>query len=814
MRIPVKPTSPVRAGSPLLLAIALVVFACAAASAAAETACSTCRPWWHVNTVYAPAQKTGGEGTVVVEVSNLGDAPTNGTFFEHVGELFRGETKGYIKVVDKLPAGLTVTEAREPAHAEGNGTENARSSERELESLLRGAEESGASFPKLCSVAGQTVTCLYAAPVRPYERIDVMIQTVATPGAATGVSEVSVSGGGVQPVSSRRAISPDEVVPSFGVENYEVTPEEEGGSADTQAGSHPFQLTTTLALNTQTVQAFKFTHGAGKEVLVPEVQPLALTKDLHFNIPPGLIGNPEPLPRCSLSTFTQEGEAGHPDCPLDTVIGVSSPIVTGRDPRYDNPLVGSEPVYNLEPAVGEPARFGFQTVVGPVILDTSVRTGGDYGVVVSVPNIAQVPLLGDQLTFWGVPADSRHDDQRGRECLSDFAAKREGGEELSCGLNEKPQPFLIMPTSCTGPLHTSVEADSWSEPGAFGAPGEYTFQTGAGGEGEPYGLDGCNRLSFESSIQVAPDGQQGSTPTGLTVGVHVSQQAELDPTGLADSTVRDTTVALPAGVGLNPAGADGLLACSTEQVGLNSPAPVSCPEASKVATVEIHSPLLPEPLVGAAYLAEQDANPFGSLIALYIVAEDPTAGVLIKVAGEVKPDPVTGQLVATFNETPQLPFEDLSLHFFGGSRAPLGTPALCGGYTSTASIAPWSGKAPVSSSSEFEITSGPNGAPCARPVAVRPVVDGGYDEYPGGWVQPVHDDDESRRRRPEPAVDPAAHAAGSAGDALQCEAVWRTAGRPGHLWPGKPDRRNDGQRRPGWQPLQRDRREGLHHRPL
>lgn len=132
MRIPVKPTSPVRAGSPLLLAIALVVFACAAASAAAETACSTCRPWWHVNTVYAPAQKTGGEGTVVVEVSNLGDAPTNGTFFEHVGELFRGETKGYIKVVDKLPAGLTVTEAREPAHAEGNGTENARSSEREL----------------------------------------------------------------------------------------------------------------------------------------------------------------------------------------------------------------------------------------------------------------------------------------------------------------------------------------------------------------------------------------------------------------------------------------------------------------------------------------------------------------------------------------------------------------------------------------------------------------------------------------------------------------------------------------------------------
>ena len=40
---------------------------------------------------------------------------------------------------------------------------------------------------------------------------------------------------------------------------------------------------------------------------------------------------------------------------------------------------------------------------------------------------------------------------------------------------------------------------------------------------------------------------------------------------------------------------------------------------------------------------------------------------------------MTGQLVATFKNTPQLPFEDLNLHFFGGSRAPLGTPALCGG---------------------------------------------------------------------------------------------------------------------------------------
>ncbi len=637
-------------------------------------------PWWHVTTVSAPSTKAG-EGTVLVEVSNLGDAYANGA-------------EDPVSVVEKLPPGVTATNI----YGEGGGGE-----------IAKGYSE----FFENCSLA--TLTCTWNGPLLPYERLIISIDVKVAAGAGSGIGEASVSGGGAPALTARRALALNSV-PSYGVQTYEVNPEEEGGEPDTQAGSHPFQLTTTLILNTLTAAS------------VEEVQPITLTKDLHFNLPPGLIGNPTPLPKCPLQVFTIRPA----NCPENTIIGVSTVMITGTFGLNiaHGPYELSVPLYSIEPAVGEPARFAFETPAGPVILDTSVRTGGDYGVVVTVPDIPDlIGFIGSQVTFWGVPADTRHDSTRGPLCLVNVEAFSSG---RSCPLEGKPQPLLIMPTSCAGPLHTTVEADPWSAPGQFVSSPQYTFANLAG---EPYDLDGCNRLGFEPSISVAPDGQQASTPTGLTVNVHVPQESSLNPTGLAEASVKNTTVALPAGVAINPAGADGLSACGLSEVGLESPAEQTCPESSKIGTVEIHTPLLPNPLVGAAYLAQQEANPFGSLIAIYMVVYDPVSGVRIKISGEVKPNPVTGQLVSTFDNTPQLPFEDLTLHFFGGSRAPLGTPALCGSYTTTASIAPWSGNVPVGATSEFDITSAPNGAPCSDPLPFDPsLTTGSLNIQAGGFT--------------------------------------------------------------------------------
>jgi uncharacterized repeat protein (TIGR01451 family) len=684
---------------PLFLLCTLAILAFSASSASAA------EPWWHINTVSSPATQPGGESLLTVEASNLGDLRVD------------GHTQ-MVTVTDTLPQGVSAVKV----HGEGSGGPI-------------GHEVGGGVFfpPKTsCAIAGQSMSCSYPGLLLPYERLMIWISVQVEPGAGTGVNEVGVSGGGAAPALSRHALALGESAPLFGAENYELSPEEEGGSLDTQAGSHPFQLTTTLTFTTKG-ERVNAVVGELEHEVIPEAQPVALTRDLRFNLPPGLVGNPTPLPKCRTDLFLADNGRA---CPANTVVGVATPIVGKTKGGNRVPEAATTPLFSLEPSEGEPAKFGFQTPIGAVILDTSVRTGEGYGVVVSVPNIIdQLGFIGSQVTFWGVPADPRHDSARGLECLIQAASEAEAlaNGERSCPVAEKPRPFLDLPTSCTGPLQTSVEGDSWYDIGAYTKPFSYTS---ANSLGETYAQDGCNRLGFDPSISVTPDEPHASSPTGLTVGVHVDQQASLNPTGLADSTVKDTTVTLPAGVALNPSGADGLLACGLGEIALESPGEQTCPEAAKVGTLEIRTPLLPNPLVGAAYLATQNANPFGSLIALYLVGHDPVSGVIVKLAGEVKPDPVTGQLVSTFKDTPQLPFEDLRLHFFGGSRAPLGTPALCGGYTSTASIAPWSGNPPVGSSSEFQITSGPNGSPCASPLPFSPSLTTGSLNLQAGAFTP------------------------------------------------------------------------------
>ena len=389
------------------------------------------------------------DGQVIVTAANLGDAPAN--------------TGGVpLQIEDELPSGLRAVSV----------------------TYRMGSPRIG--FAPVCSV--ERVTCVVAEAVPPYAKVEVVIGVIVEHAPAAGaVNRVSVSGGEALSVSLERPLRVG-VEPSSGVEGYELTPEEPGGALDTQAGSHPFQLTTTLALNQAS-----------------EGEPVALAKDLDFKLPPGLVGNPTVLQQCTLKHFLAEtfeltGEKTN-ECPAQTAIGVASVTVHGRPPATYTFVV---PLFNLEPAVGEPARFGFWVPVPggftPVILDTSLRTGEDYGVTVHVNNISQTAgFTASQVTFWGVPGDPRHNAQRGWGCLEGITAACRPSEAIH------PPPFLSMPTSCTGALQSSVEADSWVQEGVFGSVPAVAMPA----------LDGCNRVPFSPSDQGDAGWSGGEHPDGV-----------------------------------------------------------------------------------------------------------------------------------------------------------------------------------------------------------------------------------------------------------------------------------------------------------
>ncbi len=233
-----------------------------------------------------------------------------------------------------------------------------------------------------------------------------------------------------------------------------------------------------------------------------------------------------------------------------------------------------------------------------------------------------------------------------------------------------------------------MSADSWQAIGGFDTAAA-TLPA----------MTGCDRLHFTPSVTVQPDSTVADSPSGLNFDLRFPQNE--NPTGLAESTLAGTVVKLPGGFSVSPSAANGLQACSTAQISLNTNATPTCPDASRIGSVEISTPLLADPLRGGVFVAAQGDNPFGSLLAIYITAE--ADGVLVKLAGHVEADSESGQLTTTVESSPPLPFSELRLHLFDGPRAALATPEGCGAYTAATTLSPWSGLAPVLFSEQVQI---------------------------------------------------------------------------------------------------------------
>jgi len=511
-----------------------------------------------------------------------------------------------------------------------------------------------------------------------------------------------------------------------GSEGFDVAVQDEGGvGVKTQAGSHPYAISTSVNVAEGDL------------------------RNLDLEPPGGLIENPSAVSKCSQDRFhearsspfeaTRSGES----CPALSQIGT----IEIRSDALGNP-VRTFGLFNLEPPSGFPAQIGASPFGVPMVFTPRLReASGEYGITLALRNLSQrIAIHGFTLDIWGNPWGLSHNGERGN-CLNEAEPTFPWAK---CPISP-PQPdhtpfaYLTLPASCSGPLAFKAIASAWGQTTPVTATVPSRDE-----EGNPAGLKGCNILRFEPLTFAQPTNFRASSATGFDFSLTPKEEALTDYKNNVPSQPRTAVVTLPEGMTINPSLAAGLGVCTPGGYAAEtatSPPGAGCPENSKIGKFTVTSPLFEDLIEGAIFLAEPDdratatpgaENPFNSLLAVYLIAKSPERGILVKVAGQLQADPVSGQLTAVFERLPQLPYSNLKIHFREGQRAPLITPAACGSFTTRIDLSPWNDpNAHALTSSAFGLDKGigPNGAcPSGTPPFAAGATGGTLNSNSGSYT--------------------------------------------------------------------------------
>jgi hypothetical protein len=480
-----------------------------------------------------------------------------------------------------------------------------------------------------------------------------------------------------------------------GSDGFSVAAEKQGGGALTEAGKHPYALQAEVGLNT--------TGGQSDGDL----------RDLRLALPSGFLINPTAPGECSATAFhtprsspfeaSQSGEK----CPNSSQVGVLEVNRGGVQRSFG--------LYNLTPPFGAAASLGASPFGTPLIFDVHLREPDNLEL--SLEGLPQsFDLQSIELSVWGTPWEAVHDAQRGN-CLNEqtggsWAASPAEQASAKCLVFEAaPAPpsqiksYLTMPTTpCEGtPLRYSLFADSWQGESASAAA-----STAA--------IEKCNAALSIVKLQLMSDA--AAAPTGLAFNLAVNDGGGiLNPGGTARPPIKQAILTLPEGLTINPSLGAGLGVCSEADFARESAGSepgTGCPNSSKIGDVRLEGALgLAEALQGSLYLAAPHANPFGTLLALYMVARSPRRGLVVKSLGKLEPEEHTGRLVATFEDLPRLLYTHFALTLREGQRSTLLSPPLCGAYGAGLALASWAQPTVFSAdSSTFFINHGQAGGPC------------------------------------------------------------------------------------------------------
>jgi hypothetical protein len=667
-------------------------------------------PVWRIDSLSNSTAEAGGAHRYLLQLANVGDSEANGTGGDPVKLDLSLPPQMAVKSIDLVIPGFGSFPASMFGwNCVGDGPGGPPGFE--------GAHE---------------VTCEFAAAVEAHKTsFPTVITTDVAPGATGApVAKFALSGAEVDNLATtadETRIAPEA---SFGIESFDVETTGKAGKAFTQAAGHPFAYSTTIDFNSETNPRV----GNPGIPFSQDAYPVEPVQDVVVDLPPGLVGNPAAVAECTA------GLLANARCPVDAQVGT---VLIRVNAAVSLSFFGPIPVYNMEPPPGAPAQLAFNALGNIVALKAKLRSESDYGLSIVVPKISQgLDVVGNTLTIWGNPADSVHDFERrcGEEAEGKPGPEYVGDRTPGCASSASDFAFLRMPTSCTAAgegLPWSVAIDSWHNPGDFLSPGIPDLGDSAwdsasieGHEAPGYplspsewgatkGTEECEGVPVKGALAAQPTTLDTQTSSGLTVKVAVPNPGLNNPDGVASSDIKKVKVILPEGMTINPSQADGLGTCTKAQfesseLSFHPDGTKGCPASSKIGSVEVKTPLLDEVIPGGVYVAQPYDNPFGSLLALYVVMEEPERGVLIKLTGEVKTNPTTGQITTTFDDLPQQPFSSFDFRFREGARAPLATPAACGSYETVAEFTGHSNPdgPPLLSRSSFDITRGIGGGPC------------------------------------------------------------------------------------------------------
>jgi hypothetical protein len=633
--------------------IATVVIIGTAALFAAAGAQAATGPVWNLDIHHDQTNfPPGGTAELAFDVRNIGDTATSGP----------------VTLTVVLPAGIT-----RDSYRLDNGT--------------IGGTETQWSCPG--SPGDSTFTCTTNDSFPSGVNVrDLLLTVDVAPGAGPDVlATAQISGGGAPEAPpaagcaagagacSSESIHVSEEVSPFGIVDGSWIADffrSDGVTPVRQAGSHPDLATFSFDINSIEYGVTQ----AGD----PEKAPAGSLRNAQVELPPGFLGNPTAVGECAPAELDKE------QCPPSSQVGsVDASLAYGGGSTSRIDLTGA--LFNMVHPRGSITDLGFVLASKVLHIKASLDPANNYAIRTVTPDINEtLRVLNTKVTVWGVPGDPSHE------------VARKGPTGIAI------KPFLTVPNRCEGVNRMRLSHyDSWQESGLFGPDLFYEM---------PGQVSGCDQPRFEPEAHVELTGKGADSPTGLNVHIHIPQNE--NPYGVASPPVKNTVVKLPEGMSFSPSFANGLNSCPLASMKLGTNDPVECSDASRIGEVTLSTPLLPNPLEGSIYLAAQYDNPFGSLFAMYLVLHDnEERGIRVKLAGKIEADPLSGQITTTFADTPQLPFEDLTLKFRSGPRAPLVNPPFCGSQTVTGEMASWAQpNNPVDISSTYDITEGANGAPC------------------------------------------------------------------------------------------------------